>query len=308
MSADGLSRPLRGIVPPMVTPLLDPDTLDVEGLERLLQHLIDGGVHGLFVLGTTGEAPSLSYHLRREVIQRVCRHIGHGLPVLVGVTDTSIAESLELARCAADAGAAAVVAAPPYYFPLDQAELFRYMRGLAARLPLPLMLYNMPAVTKLSFEPETVRRLLDEPRIVGLKDSSRQMDYFLTVREVTRARPDWSLLVGFEHMLVETLRAGGDGGVLGGANLSPRLLVELYDVARSGDAARLARVEERLAVHRRIYSLDRGTLASVRGIKCGLALRGICRETMAPPFVGLDHAHWAQAEAILAELDALGPV
>ncbi len=306
MSACGFPRPLRGIVPPMVTPLLDSDTLDVDGLERLVEHLIGGGVHGLFLLGTSGEAPSLSYRLRREVIDRVCRQVGDRLPVLVGITDTAITESLDLARCAADVGASAVVAAPPYYFPLNQAELLRYIRGLAARLALPLMLYNMPGMTKLSFEPQTVRQLLDEPRIIGLKDSSRQMDYFVAVREVTRQRSDWSLLVGFEHMLVDTLRAGGDGGVLAGANLSPRLLVDLYEAAASGDEARLARVEQRLAIQRRIYTLDQGTLASVRGIKCGLALRGICQDVMAPPFVGLGNAQRVQAAAILAELDAQG--
>ncbi len=306
MSACGFPRPLRGIVPPMVTPLLDSDTLDVDGLERLVEHLIGGGVHGLFLLGTSGEAPSLSYRLRREVIDRVCRQVGDRLPVLVGITDTAITESLDLARCAADVGASAVVAAPPYYFPLNQAELLRYIRGLAARLALPLMLYNMPGMTKLSFEPQTVRQLLDEPRIIGLKDSSRQMDYFVAVREVTRQRSDWSLLVGFEHMLVDTLRAGGDGGVLAGANLSPRLLVDLYEAAASGDEARLARVEQRLAIQRRIYTLDQGTLASVRGIKCGLALRGICQDAMAPPFVGLGNAQRVQATAILAELDAQG--
>lgn len=139
----------RGIVPPMVTPLLGGDELDVAGLERLVEHLIAGGVSGIFILGTTGEAPSLSYRLRRELIERSARLIAGRVPMLVGITDTSLVESLDLAGHSADCGAAAVVAAPPYYLPPGQPELREYLDHLAGRTPLPLMLYNMPSLTKL---------------------------------------------------------------------------------------------------------------------------------------------------------------
>jgi hypothetical protein len=109
-----LPRPLRGIVPPMITPLRDRDELDVPGLERLIEHILAGGVHGLFILGTSGEAPSLSYRLRRELVDRVCRQVAGRVPVLVGITDTSFVEALHLARHAAAAGAQAVVTSTPY--------------------------------------------------------------------------------------------------------------------------------------------------------------------------------------------------
>ena len=118
---------------PMVTPLVARDTLDVEGLERLVEHILAGGVAGLFVLGTTGEAPSLSYPLRREVIDRVCRQVDGRVPVLVGVTDTSFVESVRLAGHAADAGASAVVLSAPYYFPAGQPELLVVRRRTSWR-------------------------------------------------------------------------------------------------------------------------------------------------------------------------------
>jgi len=288
----------------MVTPLKDRDTLDVEGLERLVEHLVGGGVQGLFILGTSGEAPSLSGRLRRELIARVCRQVGDRLPVLVGVTDTSIAETLDLARYAAEAGARAVVLAPPYYFPVSQVELVRYVRRVAAELPLPLMLYNMPKMTKVSFEPQTVRQLLGIPRIVGLKDSSREMDYFTAVREISLARPDWSLLVGYEHMLVDALRAGGDGGVLAGANLSPLLFVQLYQAVTVGCTERVGQIQRTLAILRRIYGLGGGSLAAVAGIKCALSLRGIADDYMAEPFERLGDDDRRQIDAILHESDA----
>ena len=115
MSRHRFREPLCGIVPPVVTPLLDRDTLDVAGLERVLEHILTGGVSGLFLLGTTGEAQGLSYRLRREVIERACRQVAGRVPVLVGITDTAFVESVGLARLAADSGADAVVVAPPYY-------------------------------------------------------------------------------------------------------------------------------------------------------------------------------------------------
>src|SRR4051812_43501002 len=108
---------LEGIVPPLITPLLSHDQLNEPGLERLIEHVLAGGVHGLFILGTSGEAPSLSYRLRRELIARTCQLVAGRVPVLVGITDTSIVEALGVARSAAEAGAQAVVASTPYYFP-----------------------------------------------------------------------------------------------------------------------------------------------------------------------------------------------
>ena len=294
-------RPRRwdGIVPPMVTPLLGRDSLDVPGLGRLVEHLITGGVHGIFILGTTGEGPCLSYRLRRELITQTCRQVGQRVPVLVGVTDTSFSETLGLMRYAADAGASAVVAAPPYYFPLSQIELVDYFRRIAAESPLPLFLYNMPAMTKVSIEPDSVRQLLDIPCIAGLKDSSRQMEYFLAVRQIARQRPDWSLLVGFEHMLVDTLRAGGNGGVCAGANLFPRLFVDLYQAVVSSNARVVEAFQQTMAGRRELYTAGSGATASIQGIKFGLALRGICEANLTEPFAGLSAKERSRLEATL---------
>src|SRR5579864_2766272 len=180
---------LRGIIPPMVTPLRDRDDLDVAGLERLVEHILAGGVSALFILGTTGEGPGLSYRLRRDLITRVCRQVKQRVPVLVGITDTSFVESVELARHAALKGADAVVVAPPYYLPEAQPELQEYLDHLVPELPLPLFLYNIPSLTKVHIEPETVRRALDVPRIIGYKDSSGDLAYFEKMAEIARQRP-----------------------------------------------------------------------------------------------------------------------
>lgn len=280
-----LPRPLRGIIPPMATPLLDHDRLDHAGLERLIQHILAGGVHGLFILGSTGEAPSLSVRLRRELIERTCDQVAGRVPVLVGITDPSLAEAVDLAEFAADAGAAAVVHAGPYYFPIAQPELTETMTHLAESVPLPVFLYNMPSHTKVTFEPDTVRRLLEIPNIVGIKDSSAQLLYFKKVLHSAAARPDFSVLIGPEELLAEALFMGAHGGITGGANLDPELYVSLYDAARSGDQARARELSARvLRLSMSIYATGRFWSGYLQGLKCALACMGICDDLLAEPF------------------------
>src|ERR1051326_4841612 len=191
-----MQAPLTGIIPPLVTPLRSRDELDIAGLERLVERALAGGVSGLFLLGTTGEGPGLSYRIRRELIDRVCVQVKKRLPVLVGVTDTAYVETINLAHHAAEAGADAVVVAPPYYLPEAQPELQEYLSHLVSDLPLPLFLYNMPSLTKVSFEIETLRWAMQQPRIIGLKDSSGNMIYFRRSAGLLKDRPDWTLLIG----------------------------------------------------------------------------------------------------------------
>ncbi len=269
----------------MVTPMSDRDTLDIAGLERLVEHILGGGVHGLFILGTSGEGPSLSYKRRCELIERVCGQVANRVPVLVGVSDTAFVESANLADFAADAGAQAVVLSAPYYFPAGQGELRRYVERLAAELPLPAFLYNMPSHTKLSFQPETVGRLMEIPDIVGLKDSSADMIYFHRLLRLAKQREDWTLLVGPEQLLAEAVLFGGDGGVSGGANLCPRLYVDLYNAAAGGDVARATELHAHvMQLSETIYTVARHGAAVIRGLKCALGCLGICSDWMAEPF------------------------
>ncbi|MFA7158420.1 MAG: dihydrodipicolinate synthase family protein [Kiritimatiellia bacterium] len=285
MNKQKLLRPLCGIVPPMITPLKDRDTLDLEGLEKLVEHILAGGVQGLFIMGTTGEGPSLSYRLRRELVAETCRLVRSRTPVLVGISDTAFEESLGVARFSADAGSDALVVAPPYYMPEGQPELREYLAHLLAELPLPLYLYNMPPLTKVSFELETVRWAMDQEKILGLKDSSGSMIYFNQVRTLLRHRPDWTLLIGPEELLAESVLLGGHGGVSGGANVFPGLFVELYRAAREGDLKRTRALQVlALQVGEKLYHIGRHSSAIIKGIKCALECLGVCDDFMAEPF------------------------
>lgn len=293
---------LHGIIVPLVTPLLDTETLDRAGIERLVEHVLAGGVHGLFLLGTTGEGPDLSPRLQRAFLQAVIPQVRRRVPVLVGITDTSFEESIALANDAAAAGADAVVLAPPCYFPAGQPELLEYLQHLTPRLPLPLLLYNMPGMTKTEIQVETLRQAAAMPGIVGFKDSSGDMIKFHQCLEALGGRSDFSILMGPEELLAEAVLFGGDGGVSGGANLFPELYVHLYDAARQGCLTAVRDLQHRIFQVRRLYALGNYASSIIKGIKCALHLKGICNDALAEPFNHFLLGERQQVARLLEEL------
>jgi dihydrodipicolinate synthase/N-acetylneuraminate lyase len=276
---------LKGIIPPLVTPLKNVDKLDVEGLEKLVEHVIDGGVSGIFILGTTGEFSSLSYALRNELTERVCKLVARRIPVLVGITDTSLTESIRMAEKASDFGADAVVAAPPYYYATGQPELIEYFRNLTEKLPLPLFLYNMPTHTKVMLEPKTVRVIAESEKVVGLKDSSANMVYFRLLQYEMRHNPEFSLFVGPEEIMVDAVLLRADGGVNGGANMFPKLYVHLYKAAKARDFNSIEQYQKKvLQISSTIYTVGKYGSSYLKGLKCVLSLMGICDDFIADPF------------------------
>jgi 4-hydroxy-tetrahydrodipicolinate synthase len=290
-----------GIIPPLVTPLTGRDALDKDGLHRLLARVVDGGVSGVFILGTTGEAPSLSYRLRRELICEVCATVAGRVPVLVGITDTAYIESVQLAEVASRAGAAAVVLSTPYYFPAGQTELIGYLRNITSDLPLPLMLYNMPSLTKVWFEIETLRELAEIEQIAGVKDSSGDLNYFAKLVALRERRPDWSIMMGPEHLLADAIRLGGTGGVCGGGNVFPRLFVQAYEAAVRNDQSQVQQLRQRIDQFGRLYTIGKYASRFIKATKCALSILGVCDDFMAEPFHRFLPIHREQVRQILVD-------
>ena len=296
--------PLCGIIPPLVTPLVNNDTLDVESLERLIEHLIAGGVHGLFILGTTGEEQSLSYALRKQMIIRSARINRGRLPLLVCITDTSIEESIHLAQVAAEQGADGVVSAPPYYFAPGQPELAQFYEELVPQLPLPVYLYNMPSHVKVNFSPDTVRRIARNPQVVGFKDSSANAVYFQSVLYKMRERPDFAMLVGPEEITGECVLLGAHGGINGGANMFPELYVSMYNAAKAGDLQRIVQLQQLIMqISTTIYTVGKHGSSYLKGLKCALSLLGIINDDfVASPFYKFDPPERDRIRQALAAL------
>ena len=292
-----------GIIPPMVTPLLSDNlTLDVDGVKHLVEHLVSGGVHGIFILGTTGESTSLSYKTREQLILESCKAVNGRVPVFVGITDTSIEESVRLALVAHNARAAAVVAAPPYYYGLGQEELYKYYWSLASQVELPLFLYNMPSHTKINIDVKTVVRLSEHPNIVGLKDSSANAVYFQSLCYLLK--DNFSLLVGPEEITAETVMMGGNGGVNGGANLFPKLYVALYNAALAKDFAKIAILQDLvMEISTRIHTVGSYGSSYLKGLKGALSALGIVNGNIAPPFTTFDEKEMTKVIANIKDIE-----
>ncbi|MFH5885954.1 dihydrodipicolinate synthase family protein [Halalkalibaculum sp. DA3122] len=275
---------VEGIVPPMVTPLLNDDALDLPGIENLVEHLISGGVHGLFLLGTTGEGPSIKQSMRVTLIQKVCDQVQGRIPVWVGLMNTSFREAVELADKAKECGARGLVLAPPSFYKIEQHGLYRLVDQMLDEISLPLYLYNNPGVTQVSFELETVARLLPREGVRGMKDSSGDMIYFQRLRELTE-QTETELYMGPEELLMESLIVGGQGGIPGGANIFPELYVAMYKAVTSGDLDKAQNLQRKIMRLTKVVYGGSGFIAEkvVNGIKCALQALDICSAEVSKP-------------------------
>lgn len=291
---------LHGIIVPMVTPLNVDGSLDFKATETLVEHLIAGGVHGIFVLGTTGEAQGLSAGQRAEFATFAGKSIAGRVPYIVGVSDTSIADSIELAKTAQAAGACGVVATPPYYFAPSQDDMVAWFTALADASPIPVYLYNMPSHVKVNIDPATAARLAEHPNIRGLKDSSHNMTYFQTLSYLTKDQDDFVLFVGPEEQTAQAVLLGGAGGVNGGANMFPDLYVKAYDAAILGDLETVKKCQKAiLHIATAIYTVGDGPSSYLQGLKGAMELLGLCNRTLALPYTAMSDEKMAVLKAAL---------
>lgn len=223
-----------GLIPPMISPLSPDGTVDSGGLTAHVERLITGGVDGLFVLGTSGEGPLLDAARTHEIIAKTVEASAGRVPVLAGILEPSTPRALEAARSAADCGADAVVATTPYYVEADDYGIHDHFLQLADRLPLPLILYNIPSKTHHVLTPDIVAQIVDHPNVVGIKDSHG--DWAAFERLLALRRPGFTVLQGAERLSAKSLLAGGDGLVPGLGNIVPELFTSIIACVKAGDA------------------------------------------------------------------------
>src|SRR4030088_2924427 len=213
----------------MASPLKEDGSADEAGVERLVEHVLSGGVHGLLPLGSTGEGASLDETARRKILARTVKAAAGGVPVMCGVAQTHLTAAQDEVEAAARLEADAVLVAPPFYYPADQGTVLEFSRPLAGRNSLPILLYNIPQFTKVVAEPATVATLAREGTIAGIKASSRDFEYFESVRIATRDLPKFRVFTGSDTMLLASLAVGGDGTICGAANVAPQWPVRIYE-------------------------------------------------------------------------------
>jgi 2-dehydro-3-deoxy-D-pentonate aldolase len=290
---------LTGVLPALISPLGSDGKVDEPAVTRLVEHVIAGGVSGLLALGSTGETASLDETARRTIVSSVVAAAAGRLPVICGVAQSHLAAARVEVEAAARLGAAAALVAPPFYYLIDQATLLAFYRSLARDSPLPLLLYNIPQYTKVVAQPETVATLAREGTIVGIKDSSRDFEYFEGVCIATRELPRFRVFTGSDTMLLAALAMGGAGTICGAANVAPGWIVGIYEDFHRGDVGAARAGQDRL--YQLVMALRGGVFPAA--IKAACHLQGICEPWCATPVEPLDD----QAEAKLRDrLEAWG--
>lgn len=294
----------EGVITPMVTPLIDRENIDFKGLEKLLDHLINGGVSGVFLMGTTGEGTSISPRMRKDLIKYSVEYVKKRVPVFVSIADCCIEESLNMARYAKECGVTYLVSALPFYLGLTQKEIIDYYTTIADNVPLPLFLYNIPAQTKLMISVEAVKTLAKHPNIIGMKDSSGNGTYFNTLlAEIKAEYPNFTILVGPDEMLASTMALGGNGGVNSGSNLFPALYVNLFKACKAKDTERILKLQKLvMKVSTEIYSVDKSSVSFLKGLKAALFTEGLITDYICEPLQKVNNADLETIRKNVAEL------
>lgn len=292
----------------MVTPLASPDRLDVAGVKKMVEHLVSGGVDGIFLLGTTGEGPHLSYALRKELIEKATAAVRGRVKVLAAVTDTTMEEAVALAKVAKKAGCDAVVATTPYYFKLTQDEVYAWFAELADRSPLPLVIYDMPAHTDTIVEPKTIAKLAAHPNVIGMKDSSSVIALFNKFRVALEPFAEkFSLFMGPDEAMGEAVLMGADGGVCTGANLWPATFKAMYEAAKTGDCAEVRRLQRLTTMSSYLlYGLGQGQSGFLKGVKAALSEMGLIKNVLTTPFAPFSGKELATVRKALRQLRKMG--
>ncbi|MFC0526099.1 dihydrodipicolinate synthase family protein [Phytohabitans kaempferiae] len=277
---------LHGVIPPVITPLTPEDEVDVEAIHRLTDHLVDAGVTGLFVLGSSGEGPALTPAQREETVRAFVKAARGRVPVLAGIGEPSVRRAVEALEVAAAAGAAAVVATAPYYFLHDDRHVADHLVHIAGATDLPVVLYNIPPATHSVITPSILTTVVRQaPNVVAIKDSSGDWDAFQGMLEAAR-QLGVAVLQGAEALIGRSMLAGAAGAVPGIANLTPAVACALVRAGKDGAAetvdALQAALDRACEVYRPGYWLA--------GLKAAVAQRGLCTPHPARGLPRLDPA------------------
>ena len=290
---------LRGIIPPIITPLTEDEKVHEEQLRNVTDYLIEAGVHAIFVNGTMGAFNLLPDEEQIRAIGIVVNQVRGRVPVMAGVSDTATKMVLEKAHKAEALGVDCLSILPPYYGKFSRPQLVRFYREIVRNVGLPVLAYNNPWTTLSHIDVATLLDLADEPNIAGIKDSSNNALQYQEIVRQLGGRPDFSILLGTTHLTHFGLLLGADGIIEGLHHLKPEWAVAIWDAAQSGDWDAVGGYQLKLeslipfAQHGEVWG----------GIEIALQELGLCDKITAHPFVPIrDPDDMAAVKALVQEI------
>lgn len=243
---------IRGIIPPILTPMHEDESINFEELRRQVDRLIAGGVHGLFCFGTNGEGYILSDGEKERVLATVIEQTAGRVPVYAGTGCVGTKDTVRMSQMAQRLGADVLSIISPYFAACSQNELYDHYKTVAENVDLPIVLYNIPARTGVNIAPSTVARLAQVKHIAGVKDSSGNFDNMKQYIELTKGA-DFHVLSGNDSLILWCLLAGGRGGIAGCANVYPKTMSSIYDTYMAGDLPKAMEIQDSIRPLRNLF-------------------------------------------------------
>jgi 4-hydroxy-tetrahydrodipicolinate synthase len=270
----------QGSMPALVTPFSD-GKLDLDALKSLVEWQIESGSSALVPVGTTGESPTLTHEEHETVIEEVVKAAAGRVPVIAGAGSNNTAEGIRFVQHAAKVGADAALVVTPYYNKPTQEGMYQHFKAMHDAADIPIIIYNIPGRSAVDMTPDTMGRLAQLPRIIGVKDATG--DISRVAKQRIACGKDFVQLSGEDATAISFNAQGGQGCISVTANVAPKLCAEMQAATLRGDYATALEITDRLMpLHIAIF-LEPG----LAGAKYGLSLLGRCREDVRLPLVGL---------------------
>jgi N-acetylneuraminate lyase len=280
---------LKGIYAALVTPFGADGSLDLQALEKLIETNMEEGVTGFYLSGSTGESFMMTNEERKQLIKRAAQIVNHRVPLLANVGSFSLGQALDMAKAAQEAGLEAVSSVPPFYFPFNKEEIKDYYRSLQKESGMPLLIYNIPKMSGVSFSTEDLDELLQEPGIIGAKQTT--FDLFQT-EQIVRKYPEKSIFNGHDEIFLSAMAVGVEATIGTTVSIMPELFLAVIDGVHKGDLAKARQAQGRINdVVEKLLSIG-----IFKGVKAILALRGLDCGHCRAPFAPLSKEKMAVAE------------
>lgn len=282
-NASSSHTPYHGVIVPMITPVTSTGELDEPAVCRVIDYLIEDGISGIFILGTTGEAASISATMKLRLASLTIDHTAKRVLVYAGISHNCITDSVEAAKAYFDLGVDVTVAHLPSYYELNPAEQEAYYIRLSHDIAGPLMLYNIPMTTHMSMPLDVIERLSTCPNIIGLKDSQNDATRLTNEMELLGSRSDFAILFGANALSAQALLLGADGIVPSLGNLVPNLCQQLYNSARQGNSDSVETCQQQL---NELSYMLRDSLSlgqSLGAHKAAMSALSLCGPAVLPP-------------------------
>ncbi len=292
----------KGVFPAVITPFDEDGKIDEQGMSDFIDYVIERGVHGIYLLGTNGEAPLLTFKEKKKIIDVTIGRVKGRVSVIAGTMCNSTKKTILLSKYAEEKGADAVHAIVPYYYPIKEVALKKHIKEIADKIEIPIFLYSIPQFTGNELETSTLLELSKIKNLIGLKDSSGDIEFFYkTLVEVRKKQEDFVFFGGNDSLVFTYLTLDGDGVVTAIGNVFPRLVVDIYEKYKGGEIEAAKRKQIKVLKIKKIF----GKYPTMSAVKGALKIRGHDYGCLRKPLHSLDRSELKDLEEELMEIDVI---